>query len=365
MASATGFRCLYRTLFHRCGPLSRGQVRSLCSVPPEDGKAPEKQESAEAKANEKKAAAKKKLNDLLASLATTDRIPVERTSSLKLSQPKPRQKTKAPKPEAEVPPPPPEEQVIEPELAAATKEVAKSLGGDVEATESELLSTLKSHALDTSASEKPSANLSELFVGLKVERSQSKPVFERPRRKRYDRDDHQRMQQGTQRPDEYVRPTRVTSREYVKTDIFGGEPLKIFSSEESKAKEIVESACPVWDATHAREIQQTVVQPPSNAFVEMIQWTRQGKLWTFPVDNEIGLEQEKKIGFQEHVFLEQHLEGWCPRRGPIRHFMELVCTGLSKNPYLTVERKKAHIMWYKNYFEEKHDILKEIGAIEA
>lgn len=47
----------------------------------------------------------------------------------------------------------------EPELAAATKEVAKSLGGDVEATESELLSTLKSHALDTSASEKPSANL--------------------------------------------------------------------------------------------------------------------------------------------------------------------------------------------------------------
>lgn len=47
----------------------------------------------------------------------------------------------------------------EPELAAATKEVAKSLGGDVEATESELLSTLRSHALDTSASEKPSMNL--------------------------------------------------------------------------------------------------------------------------------------------------------------------------------------------------------------
>lgn len=44
----------------------------------------------------------------------------------------------------------------------------------------------------------------------------------------------------------------------------------------------------MWDATHAREIQQTVVQPPSNAFVEMIQWTRQGKLWTFPIDNEIG-----------------------------------------------------------------------------
>ncbi|XP_063598476.1 small ribosomal subunit protein mS31-like [Penaeus indicus] len=364
MASATGSRGVYRALFNRSVLLSRGQLRPLCGVPPDDGKAPEKQESPETKTEDKKAAAKKKLNDLLASLATTDRIPVERTSSLKLSQPKPRQKTKTPKAKEEAEVPPPEEQVIEPELAAATKEVAKSLGGDVEATESELLSTLRSHALDTSASEKPSANLSELFVGLKVERSQSKPVFERPRRKRYDREDQQRMQQGTQRPDEFVRPTRMMSREYIKTDIFGGEPLNIFSSEEIKA-ENVESACPVWDATHLREIQQTVVQPPSNAFVEMVQWTRQGKLWTFPIDNEIGLEEEKKIGFQDHVFLEHHLEGWCPRRGPIRHFMELVCTGLSKNPYLTVERKKAHIMWYKNYFEEKHDLLKEIGAIEG
>ncbi|XP_037798772.1 28S ribosomal protein S31, mitochondrial-like [Penaeus monodon] len=362
--SASGSKCIFRVLFKRCGLLSRGQLRPLCSVPPDDDKAPEKQELPETKADDKKAAAKKKLNDLLASLATTDRIPVERTSSLKLSQPKPRQKTKPPKANDEAPQPP-EEQVVEPELAAATKEVAKSLGGDVEATESELLSTLRSHALDTSASEKPSTNLSELFVGLKVERSQSKPVFERPRRKRYDRNDQQRMQQGTQRPDEFVQPTRLVSREYVQTDIFGGEPLNIFSSEEIIEKEIVESACPMWDATHAREIQQTVVQPPSNAFVEMIQWTRQGKLWTFPIDNEIGLEEEMKIGFQEHVFLEHHLEGWCPRRGPIRHFMELVCTGLSKNPYLTVERKKAHIMWYKNYFEEKHDLLKEIGAIEA
>ena len=77
-----------------------------------------------------------------------------------------------------------------------------------------------------------------------------------------------------------------------------------------------------------------------------------------------GLE-EKKVGFHEHVFLEHHLVGWCPKQGPVRHFMELVCTGLSKNPYLTVERKKRHIEWYKNYFEAKKDILKETKAIEA
>lgn len=36
----------------------------------------------------------------------------------------------------------------------------------------------------------------------------------------------------------------------------------------------------------------------------------------------LGLEEEEKIGFQEHMFLEHHLERWCPWRGPIRHFME-------------------------------------------
>lgn len=37
--------------------------------------------------------------------------------------------------------------------------------------------------------------------------------------------------------------------------------------------------------------------------------------------------------------------------------MDLVCVGLSKNPYLTVQQKREHIEWYKNYFEEKKDIL--------
>lgn len=66
--------------------------------------------------------------------------------------------------------------------------------------------------------------------------------------------------------------------------------------------------------------------------------------------------------FSEHVFLEQHLEGWCPPKGPIRHFMELVCVGLSKNPYMFAKDKRERIMWFKNYFAEKHDLLKELGA---
>lgn len=45
--------------------------------------------------------------------------------------------------------------------------------------------------------------------------------------------------------------------------------------------------------------------------------------------------------------------------------MELVCVGLSKNPFYTVQEKKDHIMWYKEYFETKKDLLTEVGAWET
>ncbi len=42
-----------------------------------------------------------------------------------------------------------------------------------------------------------------------------------------------------------------------------------------------------------------------------------------------------------------------PKTGPIRVFMELVCTGLSKNPYMTVQKKMNHLEWFQEYFEDK------------
>lgn len=44
----------------------------------------------------------------------------------------------------------------EPELVLATKEVDKSLGGDVKETESELLSTLRLHSSETTTGTAPS-----------------------------------------------------------------------------------------------------------------------------------------------------------------------------------------------------------------
>lgn len=75
---------------------------------------------------------------------------------------------------------------------------------------------------------------------------------------------------------------------------------------------------------------------------------------------DLTIDQEEH--FSEHIFLEQHLEDWCPTKGPIRHFMELVCVGLSKNPYLSAKEKREHIMWFKEYFDSKKDLLKELGA---
>lgn len=77
------------------------------------------------------------------------------------------------------------------------------------------------------------------------------------------------------------------------------------------------------------------------------------------------MHEEKNVYFAEHIFLEKHLEPWCPPKGPIRHFMELVCVGLSKNPYMSVQRKQEHIAWYRDYFQDKQRLLEEVGAVPA
>lgn len=92
----------------------------------------------------------------------------------------------------------------------------------------------------------------------------------------------------------------------------------------------------------------------------MVHWTEQGKLWKFPIDNEQGRDEEMKVDFSEHVLLDMYLDGWCPPSGPIRHFMELVCVGLGKNHWLTAKEKKDHIFWYRQYFEQKQDMLGDL-----
>lgn len=57
------------------------------------------------------------------------------------------------------------------------------------------------------------------------------------------------------------------------------------------------------------------------------------------------------MSFLDHVFLEPYLAKHnLPKTGPVAHFMELVCVGLSKNPYMTAAKKREHLDWFANFF---------------
>ncbi|EFX71109.1 hypothetical protein DAPPUDRAFT_231561 [Daphnia pulex] len=146
-------------------------------------------------------------------------------------------------------------------------------------------------------------------------------------------------------------------------NVYGADLSGIFRNANFKEESGTVSKLTTWEMLYQKELELLATQPPSNGFQQMILWTKQGKFWQFPIDNEQGLEEEAKVGFHEHVFLEPYLNPWCPRRGPVRHFMELVTVGLSKNPYLTVAQKKEHINWFRNFFDAQRSILIETGAI--
>ncbi len=97
----------------------------------------------------------------------------------------------------------------------------------------------------------------------------------------------------------------------------------------------------------------------------MIQWTEEKKLWPYPIDNEYDWKDEQGVGFDEHVFLEPMLDKLdFPKSGPIRHFMELVCTGLSKNPYMTIGKKRGHIEWFREYLDDHIDSIQRLHSEE-
>ena len=75
-----------------------------------------------------------------------------------------------------------------------------------------------------------------------------------------------------------------------------------------------------------------------------------------------GLEEEQAVSFHEHVLLDDLIADF-PKTGPIRDFMELVIIGLSKNPYFTVKQKREHIDWFRQYFKNKEEVLREAESL--
>ncbi|XP_007471735.1 PREDICTED: 28S ribosomal protein S31, mitochondrial isoform X3 [Lipotes vexillifer] len=243
---------------------------------------------------------------------------------------------------------------LSPELVAAASAVADSLPFDKQMTKSELLKQLQQHEEDSRAQkdgERPKISFTDIISDMKVARSATARVSTRPV--------HQiQFDEGT---DDFVGQAKPADlRRSFRKNIFKGKRLNIFElkavTEEAPETEAVPS---LWDVEFAKQLAAVNEQPFQNGFEEMIQLTKEGKLWEFPINNEAGFDDDGSE-FHEHIFLDKYLEDF-PKQGPIRHFMELVTCGLSKNPYLSVKQKVEHIEWFRNYFNEKRDILKESG----
>ncbi|XP_051173205.1 28S ribosomal protein S31, mitochondrial [Leptopilina boulardi] len=275
---------------------------------------------------------------------------------------------KPPRPQKNINSPHSEELKFEENFANAAKKVAENLGGDIKKIESDLLNRLLKPS-ETNDSSESSEDISDILKGMKVDNSYN-----------FQRNKLQRVRAASTKIDnlnvefkgesinrryrdlkgEQMNETNV---QLERMSIFNGQTKKFgilkIPTDESQVSELT-----TWSHLEKREFKLLECTPPTNYFQEMIQWTNEGKIWHFPIDNDQGIVEEKKVHFSEHVFMERHLKGWCPKHGPIRQFMELVCVGLSKNAFMTVDEKIQHIMWYKDYFGDKRELLKELGALD-
>ncbi|NXI20943.1 RT31 protein, partial [Sterrhoptilus dennistouni] len=240
---------------------------------------------------------------------------------------------------------------LNPELVKAASAVASSLPRNKKQTESELLAQLRRHEETTDKQKKGrTINIRNVISEMTIKRQSPAQ-----RGVRISGRISLQLDEDGQR----IRRERSLAQSMDSRSLKVGKRLNIFtkaSTEPEHALKTVSSPT-IWDLEFAKEVAAVTAQPPRNGFEEMIQWTKEGILWEFPIDNEVGMEDDAE--FHEHIFLDKHLEGF-PKEGPIRHFMELVICGLSKNPYLSVKQKVEHIEWFQNYFEEKKELLQEI-----
>ncbi|KAM4702175.1 small ribosomal subunit protein mS31 [Discoglossus pictus] len=238
------------------------------------------------------------------------------------------------------------------ELVAAASAVASSLPFDKKQVESELLQQLRKHEQETDTQRKGDGSISNLISDMKIGKHNTSPRTASWRSNQIQFDDDGRG---------YTHDRGVTHElsGVRRRGLYAGRRLNIFPVFATREQPTGTVMSPtLWDLELASQIAAASEQPPRNGFEEMIQWTKEGKLWTFPIDNEAGLEEEQKVEFHEHIFLDKYLEDF-PKQGPIRHFMELVVCGLSKNPYISVKKKEEHIEWFRDYFHQKEDVLKE------
>jgi hypothetical protein len=161
----------------------------------------------------------------------------------------------------------------------------------------------------------------------------------------------------------------------------GGQPLGIFDKDDIckhffnfhflfflnfkqtfflvKSDETVEDS-PLWSNYYNSLLEDVFdTNLPSNGFDEAVQLTNAGKLWKFPIDNEQDADKnEVNIPFYKHIFLDDHLKDF-PKEKQVQEFMEYALNGISLNSHLSIKEKNDIIQWYKDYFNEKIDLIRD------
>jgi len=322
--------------------------------------------------DEKKAAANEKLANLLKGLKTTNDARKSPDREIKLAKPgfnKHIKREKDGKPVRDNI----EIKDLDEEIVTATKGVARlaKTENKKRKTESDLLKKLLSVSTESKVAKRDnevageendnaSISMSSLISDMKI--AKDKPLKKSisnmdatfsPSTTREKQELTMEQMAFLQKRAKMRRTESVKTQQLGSIDLSSGTPLGIFTEpiEESSDKDLLKT----WRACEQRELRILSTPSPRNALEEMVLLTKQGKLWHFPVDNEQGLDYSSDP-FYEHVFLEHHLDPWCPKMGPVRHFMEVVCLGLSKNPYISSAKKRETILWFKDYFERPANV---------
>uniref|UniRef100_A0A8C2WZJ0 Small ribosomal subunit protein mS31 n=1 Tax=Cyclopterus lumpus TaxID=8103 RepID=A0A8C2WZJ0_CYCLU len=206
-------------------------------------------------------------------------------------------------------------ETLDPKLVEAASAAASTLP-DRSQAESELLRQLMAARDITEAQKKGDVNnLGVIIADMKVGKNPNRQNARPANQIRFDDDGRG-----------YTHDRGITA-ELDRRNLFSGKRLNIFSPTTDEAGVDLTLARPtLWDMDFANQLSLSTNQTPRNGLEEMIQWTKEGKMWQYPVNNEA---EEASEGFA--------------RQGPVRHFMELVV-------------KREHISWFRDYFHQKEEV---------
>uniref|UniRef100_A0A8B9V0W5 Small ribosomal subunit protein mS31 n=1 Tax=Anas zonorhyncha TaxID=75864 RepID=A0A8B9V0W5_9AVES len=172
------------------------------------------------------------------------------------------------------------------ELVEAVSAVASSLPRSKEQTESELLAQLRRHEETTDKQRKGGTiNIRNVIseMSIKKQSPAQRGVMISNRISLAMEEDGQRL-----------KPERLSSRSFdSRRSLREGKRLNIFTKAPPETESALKtvSSPTIWDLEFAKEIAAVTDQPPRNGFEEMIQWTKEGILWEFPIDNEADIKQ--------------------------------------------------------------------------